>query len=188
MSLLEKATRLVSLADLFSENETVEEISTNNIQYLLLPALLGSLSLKLTTGERKDIVSCAEVYFKDFLRRCNAYSICNYQFRDEENKQGSNQNQSELELIESQVHSRANKIQKYKEHKELQARLNGLKKNMENETCDEEIKREYFLTMIKLFVEEAIDELSSIVTEKEILEHMSKIKDEKPKRVHALSH
>lgn len=183
MSLLEKATRLVSVADMFSENETVEEISTNNIQYLLLPALLGSLSLKLTTGERKDIVSCAEVYFKDFLRRCNAYSLSNYQFRDEENTHDSNtNNQSELELITSQVNTRANKIQKYKEQKELQARLKDLKKNMENENCDEEIKREYFLTMIKLFVQEAIDELSSIVTEKEILEHMSKIKEEKPKK------
>lgn len=184
MSLLEKATRLVSLADMFSENETVEEISTSNIQYLLLPALLGSLSMKLTTGERKDIVSCAEVYFKDFLKRCNAYSISNYRFKDEGNKQLSSttENQSELELIESQVHTRANKIQKFKEQKELQARLNDLKGNMENENCDEEIKREYFLTMIKLFVQEAADELSSIATEKEILQHMSKMKDEKPKK------
>lgn len=184
MALLEKATRLVSLTNMFSDNESADEISTSNIQYLLLPALLGSLSLKLTIGERKDIIQCAEVYFKDFLKRCNQYSLSNYQFNDEENQQGATneQNQTELQVIETQIYTRANKIQKYKEQKELQSRLNDLKRNMDNEHCDDEIKREYFLTMIKLFIQEAIDELSSIETEKEILEHMSKFKEEKPKK------
>lgn len=184
MALLEKATMLVSMANIFSENETADEIPTNNLQYLLLPALLGSLSLKLTSGERKDIVTCADTYFKDFLRRCNQYGLANYQFKDEEKEENPDRtNKSEFDVITSQVNTRANKIQKYKEQKELKAKLENLKKNVENEHCDEEIKRNYFLTMIKLFVHEAADELSSIETEKEILEHMSKMnKDDKPKK------
>lgn len=184
MSLLEKATILVSMADIFSENETQDEIPTNNLQYLLLPALLGSLCLKLTNGDRKQIVNCADTYFKDFLRRCNQYGLSNYHFKDEEKIQQSDQsNKTEFDLITSQVNTRLNKIQKFKEQKELKAKLEDLKKNVENEHCDEEIKRNYFLTMIKLFVNEAVDELSSIETEKEILEHMSKVnRDEKPRK------
>lgn len=184
MSLLEKATVLVSMADMFSENETLDEIPTNNLQYLLLPALLGSLSLKLTSGDRKDIVNCADTYFKDFLKRCNNYGLSNYHFKEEEKEeQPENKNKTEFDLIASQVNTRAGKIQKFKEQKELKARLEDLKKNVENEHCDEEIKRDYFVTMIKLFVHEATDELSSIETEKEILEHMSKLtKEDKPKK------
>lgn len=184
MALLEKATRLASLADIFSDNETLDEIPTNNLQYLLLPALLGSLSLKLTSGERRDIVNCADTYFKDFLKRCNNYGLSNYQFKDEEKEERSeNKNKTEFDVIASQVNTRANKIQKFREQKELKARLEDLKKNMENEHCDEEIKRKYFITMINLFVHEAVDELSSIETEKEILEHMSKLnKDDKPRK------
>lgn len=184
MSLLEKATMLVSMADIFSENETADEIATNNLQYLLLPALLGSLSLKLTSGDRKDIVNCADTYFKDFLRRCNQYGLSSYKFKDEEKEDNSNNsNKSELDVITSQANTRANKIQRFREQKELKEKLEELKKNVENEHCDEEIKRNYFLTMIKLFINEAADELSSIETEKEILEHMSKInRDEKPKK------
>lgn len=176
---------LASLADLFSENETLDEIPTNNLQYLLLPALLGSLSLKLTSGDRKDIVSCADTYFKDFLRRCNQYSLSDYHFKDTESKDanGESKNKTEFDVIASQVNTRANKIQKFREQKELKAKLEDLKKNVENEHCDEEIKRNYFITMIKLFIHEAEDELSSIETEKEILEHMSKMsKDDKPRK------
>lgn len=185
MALLEKATRLASMADLFSSNESVDELSTNDLQYLLLPALLGSLSMKLTSGNRKDIINCADVYFKDFLKRCNQYSLSNYEFKNEELNNEENKDEekkSELEIIQSQVNTRANKIQKYREQKELQSRLEDLKKNVQNEHCDEEIKRNYFLTMIKLFIHQAIDELSSIDMEKQILEHMAKMNPEERKK------
>lgn len=64
MRLFEDATRLVSLIGLFSTNETYDEIPTNDLKYLLLPYFLGQLSLKLCTGERKDIIQVAEVYYK----------------------------------------------------------------------------------------------------------------------------
>nr|CAI5820812.1 unnamed protein product [Callosobruchus analis] len=184
MKTLEKATKLVSLAGIFSKNEGIEEVATNDLQYFLLPALLGSLSLKLTTGERKDIVDVAEIYFKDFLTRCNEYGLCNYQQNDK--KQDSNvKEKTEFEKLEAAVNTRANKIQRFKEQKALKSQLETLKKNLDNEHVDEEIKRNYFLTMIKLFIHESLDELSSIEMEKPILEHMANMnKDEKqpPKR------
>ncbi|GJQ70381.1 hypothetical protein Trydic_g22812 [Trypoxylus dichotomus] len=75
MRILEDVTRSVSSVGMFSRNESVEEIATSDIQYLLLPALLGSLSLKLTSGDRNTIINVAEVYFKDFLQRCNDYGL-----------------------------------------------------------------------------------------------------------------
>lgn len=183
MKIFEKVTRLVSLADIFSKNEGIEEVATNDIQYFLLPALLGSLTLRLTSGERKDIVEVAEVYFKDFLKRCNEYGLSNYQFREKEEKPNDKEEKekTDVQKIETAVNTRANKIQRFKEQKELKSKLAGLKKNMENEHCDEELKRNYFLTMVKLFIYEAIDELNSIDMEKPILEHMANMKkDEKP--------
>ncbi|XP_023024918.2 immunoglobulin binding protein Tap42 [Leptinotarsa decemlineata] len=181
MKTFEDATRLVSLAGIFSNNESIDEVSTSDLQYFLLPALLGSLNLKLTSGERKDIVDVAEIYFKDFLLRCNAYNLSNYQDKKTDEKL----NKTELEQLLTAVNTRANKIQRFKEQKELKSKLGDLKKNIENEHVDEEIKREYFITMIKLFIHEAIEELNSIDMEKPILEHMDNMKkDDKiqPKR------
>ncbi|CAH1104953.1 unnamed protein product [Psylliodes chrysocephalus] len=180
MKTFEQATRLVSISDLFSTNEGIEEISTNDLQYFLLPALLGSLTLKLTTGERKEVVDVAEIYFKDFLKRCNEYGISNYQFKEKDKENDDGKEKTEFEKLEISVNTRANKIQRFKEQKELKSKLEDLKKNVENEHADEEIKRKYFLTMIKLFIYEAVDELNSINMEKPILEHMANMKEDKP--------
>lgn len=64
ISKFEKATNLVSLTGMFSKNETIEELPTETLQYLLLPALLGTLTLKLCNQPRKDIINVAEVYFR----------------------------------------------------------------------------------------------------------------------------
>lgn len=183
MALFEQATRLVSIAGIFSTNEDISEIATNDIQYLLLPALLGSLSLKLTSGERKEVVNVAEIYFKDFLVRCSQYGLTNYETTntDKSNDTNDEKKKTEMEVLTTVVNTRASKIQRFKQQKELKEKLSDLKTNMENEHADEEIKRNYFLTMIRLFILDAEDELNSINMEKPILEHMANMKkDEKP--------
>ncbi|XP_018336513.1 immunoglobulin-binding protein 1 [Agrilus planipennis] len=187
ISILENATRLVSLSGIFSRNEEVEEVATTDLQYFLLPALLGSLNLKLTTRDRKEVVDVAEVYFNDFLQRCTDYGLTNYKKSTENRSADSEQdNRTELEKLAEMANTRANKIQRFNEKKELQSKLETLKENMSNENVDEETKRNYFLTMLKLYIHEAIDELQSIDIEKPILEHMASIKNDersKPKRM-----
>jgi len=183
IKLLEQATRLVSLADIFSTNEGIDEISTNNLQYLLLPALLGFLALKLTSRERKEVINVAEVYFKDFLQRTNNYRLSDYKFKNEvKEEQAVSKVQNAFDQLAQSINTRANKIQKFKEQKELKAKLEDLKKNIENEHADEDIKRNYFLTMIQVFINEVIDEINSMQMEKPILEHIASLKkDDQPK-------
>lgn len=78
---LEDCTRLVSAVDLFSPNESLEEVSSLNLRYLLLPALLGKLTLKLATDAsgRFEVVKLADIYFKDFLRRCRDYGAVEHE-------------------------------------------------------------------------------------------------------------
>lgn len=63
-------------------------------------------------------------------------------------------------------------MQRYKEQKELESRLENLKKKLSNPNIDDEIKREYFVTLIKLYVNLSLEELSLLPTEKLVLEHM----------------
>lgn len=172
MDILEKATKLASIAGMFSTNESIDEIATEDLQYLLLPALLGSLSLKLTSGDRKEIIDVADIYFKDFLQRCNDYGLSDYVFKDKQ------QARTEKRSLVEMVNTRQNKIQRFREQKELEAQLTELKTNMGNPNADDETKRKYFLTMIKLFIHQAILELDSIEMEKPILAHMEKMKED----------
>lgn len=63
-----------------SRNEALEEISTTDLKYLMLPALLGALTMKqVNTSKRLEHVQSARVYFMDFLQRCKQYEVCSFQ-------------------------------------------------------------------------------------------------------------
>ncbi|KAB0795192.1 hypothetical protein PPYR_12031 [Photinus pyralis] len=180
--IFENATRLVSLAGMFSSNESVDEIATEDLQYMLLPALLGALCLKLTSRDRNDITQVSEVYYKDFLQRCSDYGL--HELKQDEpamkNLSLCDSKVPDADTIKTFVITRAQKIQRFKEQKELKSKLEDLKKNLAN--ADEDSKREYFLTMIKLFIFEAVDELSCIEAEKQILEiRANMVKEDQPK-------
>lgn len=83
MNMLEQATRLVSIVDMFSQNESFEEVATENIKYFLLPAFLGTLATKIcNTDDRMHVVNVAEIYFVDFLKRVKTYGLTNIEVPD----------------------------------------------------------------------------------------------------------
>ncbi|XP_034951678.1 LOW QUALITY PROTEIN: immunoglobulin-binding protein 1 [Chelonus insularis] len=187
MSMLENATKLVSLADMFSSNEEFDEVPTENLKYFLLPVLLGTLTTKLCNREnRLHYVDVAEVYFYDFLERVKAYGITNIEIptlkkRDSDDKEENNEentSKSETQMIEDMVNIRKNKIQRYKQQKQLKEKLETLKSNMNNPNIDDETKRQYFVTLIELYIYQAIEDIVSLDEERKILKHMSAMKRE----------
>merc|ERR1719328_840355 len=71
---------------------------------------------------------------------------------------------------------REEKIRRYKESKELEESMKGMKIKVEAEHCDEEVVRDYYLKLIRKSVHSALDELNSFEMEKEILEHMAEMR------------
>ena len=181
MRLLEDATRLVSLSGMFSTNESIDEVPTKNIKYLLLPALLGTLTLKLCVDDRKNVIETAEVYLKDYLVRCKNYEIIDYEIPESKKNDSSEnpeppRNQGMPNLAAMAV-ERNIKIQRFKEKKELESQLDNLKKLMSQMAItDEEIERKYHLTLIKNYANEVVDDLNGIEMERPILEHLANIR------------
>ena len=60
---LERANHLVQMLAIFSSNEIVDDINTEDLQYLLIPMFLGDLTLKVTdqSQKRRSILSSAKV-------------------------------------------------------------------------------------------------------------------------------
>ncbi|KAK2582358.1 hypothetical protein KPH14_004692 [Odynerus spinipes] len=181
MNMLEDLTRLVSVVDMFSENETIDEIATEHLKYLLLPALLGTLTTKICgTGDRMHIVKVAEIYFRDFLKRVKTYGVTDVDIPESEaeNDETNTSNEtvkSNTQMVTEMVCRRNTKLQRYREQKELESSLSTLQKNMDNPNIDDETKREYFITLLKLYINQTIEELSSLAAEKPILEHMQQM-------------
>ncbi|XP_014287729.1 immunoglobulin-binding protein 1b [Halyomorpha halys] len=182
MRMLEEATRLTSMGGIFSSNESVDEVATENLRLFLLPALLGTLALKLTVRSRIEVVETSDIYFRDFLQRCNDYGISNVDIPppvsfecEEENKAV---NKRPMFDIVGAARTRATKIQRFKEEKALEEELSTLSKLLKSDTVDEEVKRDYYLKLIKSFVSKAEEELDCLQTEKKILAHMKSVAKE----------
>ena len=175
---LEKMTRNVNLIGLFSVNETVDEVATENLKYLLLPALLGDFSLRYQKFDRLDMLEHGRVYYRDFIQRLNDYGICDIELKkndydDDDDEKGKNENETieigrikKDPLISSAIF-RESKIRRFQEAKKLDEKLLQLKRLiLEQQTnashIDEEMERKFYLTLISRWLSRAIEELANI--------------------------
>lgn len=177
--MFEDSTRLVSLSGMFSKNESHEEIATNDLKFLLLPFFLAQTSLKLCNSDRKNVVDVAKVYYEDFLKRCEEYALCE-RSTTAVSKATDIIVRDEMQRLTQMAQQRNQKLQKYQQKKELNDQIKQLKVAMEREDTDEEIKRNFYLKLIKLCVWESQDELSTLEQECEILMHIAGLREHDP--------
>ncbi|XP_071942721.1 immunoglobulin-binding protein 1-like [Antedon mediterranea] len=180
IAILEKATHMVNDLALFSSNEQVDEISTQDLRYLLLPSLLGELTLKVTSGDRLEMLDLGEAYFIDYLKRCKDYSITEEKIPTtdncvERNVQPTVSGPGRLNMKSMQMEREA-KLKKYKEQKEREKKIKEMGTWLQIRQKDDEIQRDYYKLILESCVNEAIDQIKSISQEKEILQHMAKSK------------
>ncbi|XP_075549853.1 immunoglobulin binding protein Tap42 [Dermacentor variabilis] len=178
----ENATHLVNETGIFSENEEIDEVATHHLKFLLLPALLGSLTQKKVTADRSEILRLSEVYFRDFLTRCRQYGVTSYELpetKDEEvpdEKPASGTKKSETDSLLDACRKRKEKIARFTEQKAMEERQRQLKDLINSPTVDDEVLREYYNVLLKYWVNASIEELRSIEEEKPILQYMAKMK------------
>ncbi|XP_035910986.1 immunoglobulin-binding protein 1 [Anopheles stephensi] len=184
IGLFEDATRLVSLVGMFSTNESYEEIPTENLRYFLLPYFLGTMTLRLCNVNRAEVVEVAEVYFKDFLARCENYRLYETPDRDSDSALAElslvpgGASSDKIRELQRMGQQRNEKIRKFQEKKELDEKIKQLRYVVEQSEAkiDDETKREFFLSLLKSAIIESQDELESIGREKQMLQFVAAAK------------
>jgi len=159
---LEQCTRMVSMLHLFSSNEHIDEVSTSNLRFFLLPAFLGDLALKVTTDERKTSVNNANVYFKDFLKRCQCYGVSK---KDLTKYLGGGASR----CLHAQT--REEKITLYKENKSLLSKIETMQQRLSEQpdTMEEDSTREYHFDWLHLWINKCVENISFVERELEML-------------------
>lgn len=156
----------------------LEEVSTDSIQLLAIPCMLGNLAGKLTSGDRVANLEVSEIYYKDFLNRGKEYGLVPESLKTDVERVLTAQ--QDLTRI---VMDRKEKVRKYEEQKKLISDLVELRVNLDR--ADDEVRRKYFTMFVKSFVSQAEEELRSIAMEKP-LAAMRKLNEEQniklPKR------
>ncbi|CAJ1058410.1 LOW QUALITY PROTEIN: immunoglobulin-binding protein 1 [Xyrichtys novacula] len=189
--LLDRGWRIYEQLDLFSRNEDLEEVSTADLKYLLLPALLGALTLKLTSrDQRLQTVRTARDHFMDFLTRCKEYHVTRFDMpkrrdgpgTDEEAHQGLSAGKPGSADLVSMAAQRQAKIERYRQKKELEARLSDARRAVESGQADDEVSREFYLLNVKRWIGVSLEEIESIEQEEEILKNMDTLRQNPPRQ------
>lgn len=168
MKIFEEATTVVNQIGLFSPNELIDEVSTDSLQYLMLPFFLGKTALKLQHESRGEVLQIAEVYFKDFLQRCQEYELCEEHKKNAVCTEGGNTD--ELAQLMRAAHARNDKIAQFRKKKELDEFVKKMKIAVRNKSVDDEVRREFFLKLLNKSIIDVNEELDSIQLEKQMVQ------------------
>uniref|UniRef100_A0A8C0EAD7 IGBP1 protein n=1 Tax=Bubo bubo TaxID=30461 RepID=A0A8C0EAD7_BUBBB len=141
-----------------SENEELEEIASADLKYLLLPALLGALTLKqVDLSRRLEHLESARAHFWRFLKLCRSYGL------------GSFHPPPAAPSLVAMASSRQAKIERYKQKKELENRLASMRTFVEGGQADEDQIREFYILQIQKWINTSLEEIESIDQEMVIL-------------------
>lgn len=108
------------------------------------------------------------VFFRDFLKRASDYGLHTMQPSVTPSAETSNSSDPIASLTRT-VLNRNQKLEKYRQQKELEEEINKLKIVMKEQKIDDETEREFYIKVLKMSVIDAQDELASIEQEKQIL-------------------
>jgi len=166
VSLLKKCREMVNNLALFSVNEALEDIASNDMQFLLVDSHIALATLLRTDIDREILIKEALDYFNSFMDSLNTHEMLSQSDRQrwEAIKQGVKQ--------KDPARFREEKIARYRREKATKEKMHELQELGD----DDELQRELAITTIEFNVQRALDELTSLREEAEMLEYMKKLK------------
>lgn len=163
--LFEEALSLVEKLALFSDNETLDDVSTENLKYLLIPAHLAKISTSIEcSSDRLGTYVRAESNIKMYLQMISNYGLGCEKIEEAIKSDVSPILSSKPSAIGSAAQMRNEKIERYKKSKLLNERLEELESRLKSgQDVDDEVTREYYIGLIKKTTDETLDNLQTLV-------------------------
>lgn len=176
--LLDETERCVRAADIqCSANEELQDIATQDLQFLTLPFMQAHLWMQrpvnAVNGNRVDDLKTAKKLLLEWWDKCRQLGLATRQ-HVELMEQISNPR-----AIMDVFKSREEKIKRFKSQRELRNKLAELEEKRSSiVSADDELIRELYLTEVMLSLENAIDNISLVDRELEMIEtHQASVAD-----------
>lgn len=163
--LFEQSLDLIERLSLFSDNEQIDDIATGDLKYLLVPAYLAKIAISAECSpDRLDTFTKAESLIKMFLERITKYGLGDARVEHLLKSGDLQDNKSGPIGLDAAMQTRTEKIEKYKRMKTLELQLDELHRRINsNQPVDEEVTREYYMSLIRKWIEDSCDSLEQEV-------------------------
>lgn len=172
LSAIQLYQQCLSIADrisLFSPNETLEDIASADLQYLLLSYRIAELCLRVNGQDRKAKLQESQTRYERFLKLLDNYDMLGKSDAALlEQYQESPNTFSTASTVDAAAR-RDTKIRRFKEEKALKQKLEYLQKNPSVLQNDDDAYRELQLTNVAYCAHQTFQSLESIGQELHIL-------------------
>ncbi|KAI9847077.1 MAG: hypothetical protein M1837_003195 [Sclerophora amabilis] len=165
----EECRILASRLSLFSPNETVDDISSGSLPYLLIDFHIAELTLRHNLSHRERILHRAREAFERYLERLESYSLLSWDERKLFEQYTEDPDAFSTASKRDAAIRRDTKIARFREEKELKKKLEYLSQNPSALANDDAALRELHFTTIKLSTHQTFASLESIAQELQIL-------------------
>ncbi|KIW21493.1 hypothetical protein PV08_02073 [Exophiala spinifera] len=171
----ERCRQLIRQLALFSPNEEVEDIATQDLQYLTVDYNLAEMKIKTYSEDRLSSLQASLALLESFLTQLDNYGLLdssNHKLYERflEQRHGfrivSSSNPEEKRKI---------KITRFQEEKALKQKLEYLRGESQKINIDDDTIRNLYLAEIALSVNRTFSSLDMITQELDILSHMRQV-------------
>lgn len=171
---LKAITREISALSLFSKNETVSDVPTSSLQFLLVPSFLAAVTQGLigSPEERLAGLDRAKIYLRDFLERLYSYEIIDFPLPWSNQDDDSDERKVKQARRYDPAQRRDEKIRRFQQQKKLQENFEELKAQRMRNIDDDSLLRELLLSRLRLAANKAMEDLDHIEEERPLAERM----------------
>ncbi|KAH0566326.1 hypothetical protein GP486_000262 [Trichoglossum hirsutum] len=165
----EECRRFADDLSLFSPNETIDDVSSRNLQYMLINYYLAELITRDNTSDRKGILRQAREAYEKYLRLLESYDILSSSDAKLFERYLDDRDSFSTASTTDATLRRDTKIARFKEEKEMKRKLEHLAENPSALQNDDSVLRDLHLTNITFCAHQAFQSLESIAQELHIL-------------------
>ena len=167
--LYEQCLIIADRISLFSPNESLEDIGTADLQYLLLDYRIAELVLRINTRERKANLQRSQQSYEQYLKQLDNYDMLSKNDAALLEQYQDAPSTFSTASTSDAAARRETKIRRFKEEKALKQKLEYMQRNPTILQNDDSVYRELQLTNIAYCTHQTFQSLESIAQELHIL-------------------
>lgn len=169
LTLYEECLTIADRISLFSPNESLEDISSNDLQFLLLHLRVADLCMRINGQNRKETLHAAQRHYEQYLKLLDSYDILEKSDVNMLEAYRESPDTFSTAQTKDPATKRDIKIRRFKEEKTLKDKLDYLRRNPSVLQNDDDAYRELQLTNLAYNTHQTFASLESIGQELHIL-------------------
>ncbi|KAJ6102539.1 hypothetical protein N7486_004966 [Penicillium sp. IBT 16267x] len=168
----QECQRQISILSLFSSNESLDDVSSGDLQYMTLEYHLAELIQREPSADRESVLRRALEQYEKFLTRLNEYELLSKGDRKLFETYMASPSAFTLAPVNDAATRRDTKVRRFREEKELRQKLEYLARNEARLQSDSEATRELYLSELQLYTHQTFQALDLLVQELSMLSAM----------------